>query len=272
MSIHFKRSYINRNPPLLKIPNCYSPTQHSQTSNNRFLSDIKILNNEIKKEQKMNIEKIQNKKPFDILRTEPNQDIISKLEHVTSNRYQIPVITPQKLNAFSSNVRLLTNIYHRKSFSDGNDVISNTIVLSNENEIKKENTNNYLSPKHNINLKCNSKITRVFSGNITGNKVQKTKIKLTNYVNFSERNILPLSTKNNITSKNILAMSQPLTNISTKESNSTSSMKRKSIKIKKTSLACTLSFAENIESLEDIHFMIVSTIQRGKHLSKQFDC
>ena len=52
----------------------------------------------------------------------------------------------------------------------------------------------------------------------------------------------------------------------------TSSMKRKSIKIKKTSLACTLSFAENIESPEDIHFMIVSTIQRGKHLSKQFDC
>ena len=44
MSIHFKRSYINRNPPLLKIPNYYSPIQHSQTSNNRFHSNIKIIN------------------------------------------------------------------------------------------------------------------------------------------------------------------------------------------------------------------------------------
>ena len=269
MSIHFKRSYINRNPPLLKIPNYYSPIQHSQTSNNRFHSNIKIFNNEIKKEQNLNIGIFYNKKPTEYLRTEPNQDIISQLKHVPSNRYRIPVITRQDPSAFSSNVRLLTNINHRKSFSDGNDVMSITIVSSNEKEIKKDNTNNYLSPKHNININCNRNISRVFSGNKKGNKVQKTNIKLTNYVNFSERNVIPLSTDNNITSKNILAMSQPLTNISTRESNSTASLKRKNIKIKKT---CTLSFTENIESPEDIHFMIVSTIQRGKHLLKQFEC
>ena len=229
---------------------------------------------EIKKEQNLNLGIFHNKKPSDILRTEPNHNIISKLERVPSNRYRIPIITKQEQFASSSNVRLLTNINHRKSFSDGNDVICNTIVSSNEKEIK-NNTNNYLSPKHkNIKLNCNTNNSRVFSGNKNNNKVQKTKIKLTNYINFSERNgiVVPLSTEQLIT-KNVLAMSQPLTNISTRESNSTTSMKATSIKIKnKPSSKCTLSFTENVESPEDIHFMIVSTIQRGKHLSKQFEC
>lgn len=74
---------------------------------------------------------MQTKKPFHILTTEPKTSLISKLERVPSNR--IPTISKKD----SSNVHLLTNINHRKTFSDGNDLISSTSLSSKEKERKK---------------------------------------------------------------------------------------------------------------------------------------
>ena len=134
-----------------------------------------------------------------------------------------------------------SNIAHMKSFSDVNDIIQSL----EENSISSKGRNNYLSP--------------------TLIKRQKTKIKLMSFNETTER-------KNENEKCNMLLQTQPLTNISTKDSNSTTSMKRKSSKVLcKDKAACKLSFSDNVESPEEIHFMVVSTIQRGKEILAQFD-
>ena len=236
MASNLKRSYNNITTSMLKLSNCFSPA----LTQNKIYPDINLRltsrRNDIGNKGfhlKKKSQQILCKNKNDIMRTEPSN---KKLLKVASNRGTI--------NKENKNY---SNIAHMKSFSDVNDIIQSL----EKNSISSKGRNNYLSPT------------------LIKLKTQKSKIKLMSYNETTERN--KCSKKEN-EKCNMLLQTQPLTNISTKDSNSTTSMKRKSSKVLcKDKAACKLSFSDNVESPEEIHFMVVSTIQRGKEILAQFD-
>ena len=237
MSTNIKRSYNNLTRSMLKIQNCFSPS----SSHNKIISDINLRVSTQRNEQsnkafhfKKQSQQIYCVNKNEIIRTEPNKNLLK----VSSNRVTINSKPKQDINN--------SNTQHKKSFSDVNHIIQS---LDN-NSISSKGRNNYLSPT------------------LTKLKTQKSKIKLMNY-NVTERN---KEIERNEGEKYNLLLSQPLANISTKESTSTTSMKRKSSKIlNKDEAVCKLSFSDNVESPEEIHFIIVNTIQRGKQIAARFD-
>lgn len=238
MSTNIKRSYNNITRSMLKIQNCFSPS----TSHNKIISDINLRVSTQRNEQpnkafhfKRQSQQILCVNKNEIIRTEPNKNLLK----VSSNRVTINSKPKQDINN--------SNIQHKKSFSDVNDIIQSI-----DNNSLSKGRNNYLSPT------------------LTKLKTQKSKIKLMSYNVTTERN--KQIAQNECENYNLL-LSQPLANnISTKDSTSTTSMKRKSSKVlTKDEAVCKLSFSDTVESPEEIHFIIVSTIQRGKQIAARFD-
>ena len=233
MASKLKRSYNNITCSMLRLSNCFSQA----LTHGKIYPDINIrLTNQ--RNDIGNKGFHLKKKSQQILCVNKNEIMRTepnnkKLIKVASNRVTINSINKHNKNNYG-------NIAHMKSFSDVNDIIQSL----EENSISSKGRNNYLSP--------------------TLIKTQKTKIKLMSYNETTER-------KNENEKCNML-LTQPLTNISTKDSNSTTSMKRKSSKVLcKDKAVCKLSFSDNVESPEEIHFMIVNTIQRGKEIAAKFD-
>lgn len=234
MSTNIKRSYNNITRSMLRLPNSFSPL----SSHTKIISDINLRMTTRRNDQSNKVFhfKKQSQQIFcinknEIMKTEPNKNLLK----VSLNRVTISSINKQK-----------ENYAHKKSFSDVNDIIQSL----DSNSTTTKGRNNFVSPP------------------LTKLKTQKSKIKLMNY-NVTERNKQFSRIENE---KYNLLLTQPLANISTKDSNSTTSMKRKSSKIlNKDEAVCKLSFSDNIESPEEIHFMIVNTIQRGKQIAAKFD-
>ena len=275
-----QRSYDKRNFIFLKGQNCLT----SSVPKNTFLSDYKFLNNEIKKEKKINLGLIHCQKSSyipslnknKITNTEPDHEIfklsVGELPLRPSHKKSLSKFNSETHG--KSKIQIPRNIIHKKTLSEEREFFSSfsskSLLNTEGNKNSKETSNKiFLSPT----MKVNNRI-------LYGNKaIKKNKISLINEINFSERvngvfSLKQVKTKINNDSDILLDKN----NISTKEASCTTTLKMKSL-IKKTNNKLinnsqddnsSINNINKLESPEDIYFLIVQLIQQGKINVKRY--